>query len=258
MKSLAPAAFPVFLFFTSLPGDAMAQDSPYEKAEFKADGKTLPYRLLKPAAIEKGKSYPLVVFLHGAGERGADNTAQLIHGSSLFTSKAHRADFPCFVVFPQCPAGQRWVEVDWGEKKPHAQPKKPGAAMLLTRQLVGQLMKHHPIDTQRVYVMGLSMGGFGTWDFAARYPDLVAAIVPICGGADDRTAAKLKSVPAWVFHGAKDTAVWPARSRSMVEALKKAGGTVRYTEYPKVGHDSWNHAFREPELLPWLFAQRKR
>ena len=237
-------------------GSIMAGDD-YAKREFKMGGATLPYRLLRPAKVEEGKRYPLVVFLHGAGERGTDNEKQLVHGSTLFTKPANREKFPCFVVFPQCPDGKQWVQVPWGDKTPHKMPAEPSEPLKLVRDLITSLAAEEPIDKSRIYVMGLSMGGFGVWDFAARYPDVPAAIVPICGGADDTTAAKIKLVPAWVFHGAKDTAVWPERSRSMVAALKQAGGAVRYTEYPTVGHDSWNHAFREPELLPWLFARKR-
>lgn len=241
-----------------IPGVLMAQDAGYEKAEFREGKETMPYRLLRPLAVKKAEKYPLVVFLHGAGERGTNNTTQLIHGSSLFLDRKNREKFPAFVIFPQCPTGKRWVEVDWSEKKPHQQPKEPSDPMRMTRALVGQLLKDLPIDEKRVYVVGLSMGGFGAWDFAARYPELTAAIVPICGGADDTTAPKLKDISVWAFHGAKDTAVWPERSRSMIEQLRKLGAMPRYTEYEKVGHDSWNHAFREPELLHWLFSQKKK
>lgn len=241
-----------------LPGVLMAQDTGYEKAEYRDKDLTLPYRILRPLAIKKGHKYPLVLFLHGAGERGTNNTTQLVHGSGLFLDRKNRESFPAFVVFPQCPTGKRWVEVDWGERKSHTQPRDPSAPMELTRGLVGQLLKDQPIDEKRIYVAGLSMGGFGAWDFAARYPELTAAIVPICGGADEVTVPRIKDIAVWAFHGAKDTVVWPERSRSMIEALKKAGGTPRYTEYEKVGHDSWNLAFREPELLPWLFAQKKK
>lgn len=249
---------PIALAWLALPSFLTGQEAMYEKAEFRQDGKVLPYRFLKPLELKKGEKYPLVVFLHGAGERGKDNKSQLVHGGSLFTDKANREKFPCFVVFPQCPSERRWVEVDWGQKKPHSQPKAASEPLHLTRLLLDQLLKDEPVDAKRIYVMGLSMGGFGAWDFAARYPDLTAAAVSICGGADDSTAPRLKDIPVWAFHGAEDTAVWPARSRSMVEALRKLDAPVRYTEYEKVGHNSWTPAFREPELLSWLFSQRKK
>jgi predicted peptidase len=229
----------------------------YEKETFTADSKKLLYRVLRPAKIEAGKKYPLVLFLHGAGERGADNKLQLIHGSALFIKAENRDKYPCYVIFPQCPTGKKWVEVDWSAKKPHVSPKEPSEPMRLTKLMLDQFLKDHPVDADRIYVMGLSMGGFGTWDFCQRYPDFVAAAAPICGGADDSTAEKIKHIPIWTFHGSADTAVWPERTRSMVEALKNVKGNVKYSEYQKVGHNSWNRAFAEPELLPWLFAQKR-
>lgn len=230
----------------------------YEKAVFETGGEKLPYRVLKPKVIEAGKKYPLVLFLHGAGERGNDNKAQLVHGSALFTNKENREKFPAFVIFPQCPSNKKWVEVDWSAKMPHVAPKEASTPLRLTKEMLDQFLKANPVDPDRIYVTGLSMGGFGAWDFAQRYPDFVAAIAPICGGADDSTAPKIKHIPVWAFHGAVDRIVWPERSRSMVEALKNAGGDVQYTEYVNVGHDSWNRAFGEPELLTWMFGQKRR
>lgn len=233
----------------------MAADPlPLEKHVFEQDGHKLPYRLLKPAMVDEGKKYPLVIFLHGAGERGTDNEKQLIHGVPQFV--ANREKYPCFLVAPQCPDGKKWVEVDWSADS-HTQPKEPGEVGKLTLALIDKSIKELPVDPKRVYLTGLSMGGYGTWDILARRPDLFAAAAPVCGGADEATAAKIKDIPIWVFHGAKDTAVKPARSRNMVAALEKAGGKPKYTEYPDVGHNSWDLAYRDPEFFKWLFAQRK-
>ncbi len=229
----------------------------YDKETFTHDGQKLLYRVLRPAKAEAGKKYPLVLFLHGAGERGDNNEAQLVHGSALFIKKENRAKFPAFVIFPQCPNGKRWVEVDWSDKKPHVSPKKPSDPMRLTKRMLDQFLKDNAVDADRIYVMGLSMGGFGTWDFAQRYPDVVAAAAPICGGADNATAERIKHIPIWTFHGSADTAVWPERTRSMVEELKNVKGNIRYSEYAKVGHNSWSRAFAEPELLTWMFAQKR-
>ncbi|MFO0866170.1 MAG: PHB depolymerase family esterase [Gemmataceae bacterium] len=254
MKKLA-LAFTLLLGASMLPAQEPAK---YEKHVFEKGGQKLPYRLLKPAKIEEGKKVPLVLFLHGAGERGDNNEAQLVHGSGLFLKPKVREAYPAFVLFPQCPNNKRWVEVDWGQKTTHKQPADPSMPMGLTKLLVDQMHKEQAIDGKRIYVMGLSMGGYGTWDWAARYPELTAAIAPICGGADDSTAEKLKNIPVWAFHGADDTVVWPQRSRSMVNALKKVGGDAKLTEYEKVGHGSWGPAFNEPELLPWMFSQKKQ
>ncbi len=235
-----------------------AQNSLYEKGQFTSDGVTLNYRLLKPQETKDSSKVPLVVFLHGAGERGDDNERQLTHGSALFTQKENCSKYPAFVLFPQCPNGKRWCEVDWSAKMSHTSPKEPSTPMKLTRQLIDKLVKEQPIDANRIYVIGLSMGGFGTWDFLVRYPELAAAGVPICGGADNAAAEKIKTIPIWAFHGGKDTVVWPERTRSAVETLKKLGSPVRYTEYPNAGHNAWTPAFAEAELLSWMFAQKRK
>ncbi|MDP3849358.1 MAG: PHB depolymerase family esterase [Luteolibacter sp.] len=229
----------------------------YAAETFAGTNGALPYRFLSPATIQPETKYPLVIFLHGAGERGDDNIRQLHHGGSLFLDADTRRKFPAFVIFPQCPDGKRWVEVDWGDPKPHQQPKGPSAAMSPLIELIPELLKSKPIDTSRVYVMGISMGGFGVWDLAARHPDWFAAAVPICGGADDSTAPLLARMPIWTFHGDQDNTVKTGRTRSMVEALRKAGGNPKYSELPGIAHNSWSPAFANPDLLPWLFAQKR-
>jgi predicted peptidase len=123
-------------------------------------------------------------------------------------------------------------------------------------ELIEKTMKDYPIDPERVYVTGLSMGGYGTWDLMARRPKLIAAAIPVCGGADEHTAEKIQHIPVWVFHGDQDTAVAPERSRNMVAALKKAGGSPKYTEYKGVGHDSWTATYNNADVMQWLFAQK--
>jgi predicted peptidase len=241
------------------PGEGLPQQPPppLEKRVYQeASGKTLPYRLLAPAKLEPGRQYPLVLFLHGAGERGTDNERQLVHGVAAFASAEARRQYPCYLVAPQCPAGARWVEVDWGAEA-HRQPAAPSEPLRLTLALLEALAKELPLDRRRVYVTGLSMGGFGTWDILSRRPELFAAAVPICGGGDEATVERIAKIPVWVFHGATDGVVRPSRSRNMVAALRKAGGEPKYTEYPKEGHASWGPAYRDPELLRWLFAQRR-
>lgn len=221
-----------------------------------AKGDKLPYRLLKPLRVAEGKKYPLVVFLHGAGERGTDNEKQLIHGIPQFASNENREKYPCFLIAPQCPAAQRWVEVDWSADS-HMQPKEAGPAGRMTIELVEKAIKELPVDPKRVYITGLSMGGYGTWDLIARRPELFAAAAPVCGGADESTAEKIKHIPIWAFHGAKDTAVKPSRSRNMIAALEKVGAKPKYTEYADVGHNSWDNAYKDPKFYQWLFDQHK-
>ena len=230
-----------------------------------ADGKTLLYRLFVPKEYEAKsvkdgkKKYAIILFLHGAGERGSDNQRQLLHPDVLnFVTAKQAARNPAFLVAPQCPAGQKWVNVNWWQKPHHKTPKEPAESMRLTLELMDALEKEFPIDADRVYVTGLSMGGYGTLDALVRRPGYWAAAVPLCGGADDARAKDFAQVPIWVFHGSKDGAVPVERSRSIVEALKKAGGSPKYTEYEGAGHGIWKRAYAEPELAEWLFGQRRK
>jgi len=223
-----------------------------------ATGNSLNYRMLTPLidfkdCAEGTKKYPLVLFLHGAGERGNDNEKQLIHGSKLFSDIETRQAHPAFVIFPQCPENKRWVEVDWNLTS-HVMPTEASVNMQLVLDLIDDMQKRYPIDTNRIYVVGLSMGGFGTWDIISRYPEKFAAAVPICGGGDEAQAPKLNKIPIWAFHGGNDKLVLTDRSRNMINAIKTAGGAPRYTEYPGVGHLSWNKAFAEPDFLNWIFS----
>ncbi len=221
-----------------------------------ADGSTLPYRMLEPANIEPGKKYPLVVFLHGAGERGTDNAAQLKHGAGAFAKPDAREKFPCFVFAPQCPKDKKWVEMDWGGTSGTA-PADPGQMEHLVVGALESLTKDLAIDTDRIYVTGLSMGGYGTWDLITRYPDKFAAAIPVCGGGDREKASLAKGVPVWAFHGLEDKVVLPVRTQDMIAGVRAAGGKAALTEYPGVAHDSWTYAYSEPNLLPWLFQQRR-
>jgi predicted peptidase len=373
----------------------------FEAREYKdADGNALLYRLYKPKGYDATKKYPLVLFLHGAGERGNNNSAQ-VRDALYWARDAVQKDHPCFVVAPQVPAKRqafqlygtnkefdasyadydkagewksysiaaaklpgglkshlmlvnadkkggatsgefrnlkiveqdgaatpvdfrkldfskkqgagkvtvsddgsavtlagdvrvkapfeykvtpktliefefrstaqglvhaialdsddfldaRWANMDWSAAK-GTLPKTPSTPMRLTLELLSTLQKEFSLDDKRLYVTGLSMGGYGTWDVIARHPKLFAAAVPVCGGGDEATAPIIKDIPIWCFHGGADNVVKPERSRNMIAAIKAAGGTPKYTEYPGVGHDSWNKAYSEPELVKWLFEQK--
>ncbi|MCC6509118.1 MAG: prolyl oligopeptidase family serine peptidase, partial [Pirellulaceae bacterium] len=152
-----------------------------------AGGKTLNYRLLKPSPYNADRKYPLVIFLHGAGERGADNKAQLIHGMADFCKPKWREKYPCYVVAPQCPEGKKWVEVDWSADS-HDMPEAPSESLQLVFELADTMVKDSAVNENRIYITGLSMGGYGTWDALARRPGFFAAGVPICGGGDPKTA----------------------------------------------------------------------
>ncbi len=230
----------------------------FAKTEFKnKDGQRLLYRFLKPQTVEAGKQYPLVLFLHGGGERGDDNEKPLIHGVKIFATDEFLAKYPGYVVVPQCPAEQKWVDIDWSKDKV-VFPEKASESMTLVMQCLEALETEFPIDVDRLYVTGLSMGGYGSWDAIARYPNRFAAAVPVCGGCDLNQAKTIAHIPIWTFHGDQDQAVKVERSREIVAALKAAGGSPKYTEYPGVGHDSWNAAYKDREMYDWLFAQRRK
>jgi predicted peptidase len=237
----------------------------YEKKEFVfGEGKTLPYRILYPANYDKTKKYPLLLFLHGAGERGKDNEKQLAWGSKLFITEENRKNFPAIVVFPQCPEESFWAVMKTDQTKQPAvrtfdYTVGPNWPLAAANELVKKISKEEGVDKSRIYISGLSMGGMGTFESVYRYPEMYAAALPICGGGDvnhyDKRVAK---IPFWVFHGAADAVVNPQLSRDMVEKLKSLKAEVKYSEYPGVNHDSWKNAFAEPEYLSWMLLHKKK
>jgi predicted peptidase len=221
-----------------------------------ATGQTMPYRLLLPKDLESGHRRPLVLFFHGAGERGVDNQKQLIHGTSLFLKPENRDRFPCLVVAPQCPEGEQWVDMPWGADSGE-RPEKPSPAMRLALAILDSVIQEHPVDTNRLYVTGLSMGGYATWDCVTRFPGRFAAAAPVCGGGDERTVTgAVARVPVWAFHSDDDGVVKFKRTANMIQAMRDASGHPRFSAYSGLGHNAWDKAYSEPELLPWMFAQR--
>jgi predicted esterase len=219
----------------------------FEGHVFDAGNIQLPYRMARPTGYDPAKKYPLVVFLHGSGESGTDNKLQVSkhigvpQGGSVFTLPANQAMYPTFFVAPQAPlpgvAG--WMGI-------------PGQAVL---KLIASLERQFSIDATRLYLTGLSMGGYGTWALIEGNPKLFAAAVPMSGGGDTSKAASIAQLPIWDFHGTIDPLVPVQQSRDMIAALMAAGGHPKYTEYPNGQHDIWDTAYTEPALLPWIFAQ---
>lgn len=241
-----------------------AQEQPqYLKRWLVQGGDTLPYRILYPEHYDSSKHYPVLFFLHGAGERGADNEAQLIHGASLFLQSDVQAQFPAFVIFPQCSRNSYWSNV----LRLHDTTKDrqfvfladgpPTRYMELLMELVRYELQVLPVKKDQVYVGGLSMGGMGTYELVRRMPHVFAAAFAICGGADPATASQLKGTGWWIFHGLKDNVVDPTFSRKMAAALKAQGTEARLTLYPEANHNSWDAALAENDLLPWLFSHHK-
>jgi predicted peptidase len=194
------------------------------------------YLLYLPKNYDKKWAWPLVLFLHGAGERGSDLKQIKKHGPPKLIEEGKQ--FPFVVVSPQCPDQKWWEPVS------------------LTA-LLDEIVEKYKIDKDRIYVTGLSMGGFGTWSLAAYSPQRFAAIAPICGGGEPIIAKNYAHLPVWVFHGAKDPVVPIARSQAMVDALQQAGGHVTFTVYPNAAHDAWTETYANPKLYEWLLEQKR-
>lgn len=219
-----------------------------------ANGKVLKYRLVEKTPAN-GSKVPLIFFFHGAGQRGDDNTAQLNNLPDIVTwLDANESGFK--LVAGQVPSGKLWVDVKW-DSLAHTMSPEPSESMGLALELLDAFLEDSAVDTNRVYATGLSMGGYGTWDIISRRPEVFAAAVPICGGADVAQATKLTSMPIWAFHGSKDGSVPVFRSRSMMSALWNAGADAHYWEYPDAPHDVWSRTYRNNDVLKWLFSQEK-
>ena len=215
------------------------------------------YRLLAPRTVVPGEAYPLVLFLHGRDGSGADNRAQLEYLPQWMAHDERRRKYPCYLIAPQCRCDRLWVETPRAFDR-RAPRQAPGPQMQVVIDILEQVIRDFPIDESRLYLTGLSMGGFGCWDLGTRLAERWAAVAPICGGGDALYADRLAGVPVWAWHGEADDIVPVRKSRRMIEAIRAAGGEGKYTELAGVGHDSWTPAYTDPEgLLPWMFAQRR-
>lgn len=190
-----------------------------------------------PEKSSKTEKLPLLIFLHGMGERGDDLSKLKVHGPPSFLDDTN--DFPFICISPQCPDTIYWNED-------------------LLLPFYEEIMDQYPIDKSRIYITGLSMGGYGTWSSIIALPDLFAAAAPICGGGDPSKLDAIKSIPIWVFHGAKDDVVPLIRSEEMVSGLKKLGSDIKFTIYPEVYHDSWTETYINPKLYDWFLSHKKR
>jgi predicted peptidase len=244
-----------------------AQDlNEYRREIFTGKERRLPYRILYPLLFDTNKKYPLLIFLHGAYEKGNDNESQLDIGGRYFLADSNRRSFPAVVIFPQCPSNDVWAYFDAefdsvGVLKRAIFPfcKEPTAVTSLLKQLLDSLMSLSFIDVSKIYIGGLSQGGMGVFDMVARYPTVFAAAFPICGAGKVSTADKFaKQTALWIFHGADDDVVPVHFSRQFYQRLRKLDADVRYTEYPGVRHESWINALHEKDLLPWLFSKSKK
>jgi predicted peptidase len=250
----------IFLPALFLPAVVTAAETGFLHRTVQVDSVTYRYQVYVPASYSPSKKWPVVLFLHGGGERGSDGERQTTVG--LPARLRQMKDFPAIVVMPQCRQ-----DVSWGDPLMEAQ----------TFAALDATMKEFNGDSERLYLTGLSMGGYGTWAFGYKYPEKFAALVPVCGGVVAsgqapawhpraknphdpyaETASRLTRVPVWAFHGERDNRVPVTESRKLTQAIKSQGGNVRYTEYPGVAHNAWDRAYWEEELLPWLLAQSRR
>ena len=247
------------------------------------DTTTIPYRLFIPETNEKSKM-PLVIALHGSGERGDDNKKQIEY-HRLATSWAdpiNQKGNPCFVAAPQCPVGNRWVDVDWKKDSYSFEDISISNELLTVNDLIDSLIQEFPIDQSRIYITGLSMGGFGTWYMIMKYPHRFAAAIPMSGTSSPQTACIIKNIPIWNFHGEVDKAVPVGGSRKIISALEECAdkalyiedpnssivlnnatlkqnimnSKLLYTEYKGKGHAVWTESYNNPLLIEWLFSKK--
>jgi predicted peptidase len=244
-------------------------------------GQSLTYYLYVPYNYSPQRSYPLVLVLHGGGEHSHPNWTAGQNKAILFRNDYVQVwepgynvpynpqvqqHWPSFIVIPQIPVGHQWVNVPVHAGS-YSQPAQPATSLLLTKELLDALQKQYQgIDAGRLYITGISLGGYGVWDAIERWPDYFAAAIPIAGAGDPSKAAVLKNLPIWAFQGADDQTVPVSGSRDMIAAIGAAGGHPRSTEYPGAGHGVWGYVYsttgnpqqNTPGVLPWLFAQHKR
>lgn len=254
----------IFYVFMTLPGFLLAQEELFKKEQFVQQEDTLHYRILYPEGFSEKKEYPVVLFLHGAGERGDDNESQLLHGESMFVENERKRKNPAIVIFPQCPEDDYWANVD---REHHEEGTdfnfrnggEPTTALTMVMGLMDELMEMPYIKKDKIYIGGLSMGAMGAFELLHRKPDTFAAAIAIAGGAHPKTAqAYAQNTELWIFHGAKDEVVSPEHSIIMAKAINEAGGKAHLTIYENATHNSWDFAFAEPHLLDWLFSRERK
>jgi predicted peptidase len=238
---------------TSSPLPQEAQTNTFDEKTFvNARNERMRYLLFVPKDYDKQKKYPLVLWLHGGGSVGDD--LQLLlrygdkHGVRYFARPDNQSKYPSIIVAPQCPQNKSWGDPN---------SEQPTTEMRLVLEILEKVQADYSIDGRRLYVTGISLGGYGTWDIIGRHPEMFAAAVPICGGGKTSKASLMVKTAIWAFHGAQDEVVNVSESRKMIMAIRDAGGKPKYTEYNGVGHNSWERAFTEQDLLPWMFAQRR-
>lgn len=247
----------IFILFFSVCGYAQ-----FNKEIYMINGYTLPYQVMYPQDFDETKQYPLVIFLHGAGERGSDNEKQLVHGKD-FMIQNFQTKYPAIVIAPQCPENSYWSNVEKHSIRNkvyfnYGHTEKASLPMETLMYLIDSWKNSGHIDSTRIYAGGLSMGGMGTYELIWRMPDTFAAAFAICGGGDiNKIKENTKNTAIWIFHGSADSVVPVKYSQDIYKCLLEHGNEVKYTEYAEVNHNSWDNAFKETELAHWLFNHKK-
>lgn len=253
---MRPFTLLLLIFALGAANNAVAQNEWKQllsKEQYRHNDFVLPYRLFQPGESQK---YPLVVFLHGAGERGTDNELQLLHGVKHFMSETIREEQKFILIAPQCPTDARWTEVDWTLAS-HKMPARISVPLAATFALIDSLIQQGIVDSTQIFITGLSMGGFGTWDALARRPGFFAAAMPVCGGGDEAQACKMTMVPIKAFHGKLDHLVMPSRSINMVNAVTQCGGRAEYIIFPSLGHLCWEQVYSDLNNIRWLLQHKR-
>jgi len=246
-----------FFFFDSI--GQQRNENHFLKLQFSKKNQSINYRLLEPYH-KTSDDVPLFIFLHGAGERGDDNEKQLIHGSRFFLEQTEKKEYNSYVILPQCPENNRWSyhKVDpWLKGVKDSENKDISYYGSLVIELIENLIENKNVDPNRIYISGLSMGGYGTFDLVSHRNDLFAAAAPICGAADLQLLEDAVNVPFWIFHGDSDRVVPVEKSRDAFNFLIKKKDHHKYTEYKGVYHNSWENVFDEEDYFMWLFSKSR-
>ena len=218
----------------------------------------MPYRLFTPKGYDPERPYALILYLHGAGDRGSDNQQQFSQLTMWLARSKHQIETPAFVLAPQCPSGMQWVDTPWKKGSYSVEQTPLSEPMRAALEILDAVQAEYNIDPDRILITGVSMGGFGAWDLVARFPERFAAVMPVCGAGDPSKAASIAHVPAWIFHGERDYTVPTRGAREMVKALTDAGASPIYVEYKDQEHGVWNDAYKDERALQWFFSQQRR
>jgi len=250
---------PVIIYFFLFSADVLVgQIHHLEKRWFIHEQDTLPYLFHTP--VNNSQKLPLVIWLHGKGERGKNNQSQFKNGvETLLDSMKSNPAYQGYLLIPQCNSNTTWSYYDKTQLRLKMSVDAPRIQQVLMA-LMEDILKNEQVDRQRIYLLGISMGGFGVWDMAMRYPEMFAAIVPICGGADPTRAILLKNIPVWAFHGEKDQVInsrFTTEIMHELETLQDKQLDSRYSLLKGVGHNAWDYALKQPDLLSWLFSKKK-